>query len=136
MPVLNEATVITWMDTFQKCLQTKPDRIILDEIRTGEEAYYFLTALSAGHTGSMATMHASGIYDRLQRLELLIKDYKTDIDNITIRTFIADSLDILVFLNIQKDKESDNVIRTIKELAEINGLKNDGSYNLKYIIPR
>ena len=95
-----EASEITWVDILRNCLRATPNRIILTEIRTGQAAYEFLEVLNSGHKGSMTTIHASSTYLGLQRLEMLIKDYKPNMDDTMLRRFIVGAVDILVFLTL------------------------------------
>jgi len=129
-----EAPAITWVDILRNCLRANPNRIILTEIRTGEAAYEFLEVLNSGHRGSMTTIHASSTYLGLQRLEMLVKDHKPNMDDTMLRKFIVGAIDIVVFLDILEDEKGDNTGRIIKELAEVRGIKDDGSYDLEYII--
>jgi pilus assembly protein CpaF len=129
-----EAEAITWVDILRNCLRANPNRIILTEIRTGEAAYEFLEILNSGHRGSMTTIHASSTYLGLQRLEMLVKDFKPSMDDLMLHKFIVGAVDIVVFLDILENEQGDNTGRIIKELAEVHGLNDDGSYNLEYII--
>lgn len=129
-----EAEAITWVDILRNCLRANPNRIILTEIRTGEAAYEFLEILNSGHRGSMTTIHASSTYLGLQRLEMLVKDFKPGMDDLMLHKFIVGAVDIVVFLDILENEQGDNTGRIIKELAEVHGLNDDGSYNLEYII--
>ena len=51
-------------------LRLRPDRLVLGEIR-GDEAFTLVQAMSTGHDGSMATLHASSTVDALRRVEVL-----------------------------------------------------------------
>lgn len=124
---------ITWSDILRNCLRANPNRIILTEIRTPAAAYEFINVLNSGHQGSMTTIHASGVLLGLQRLEMLIKEYK-NMDDISLRKLITNAVDTIVFLDILEDEKGDNIGRIIKELAEVKGLNPDGTYNLEYII--
>lgn len=127
-----EVKPITWADILNNCLRANPDRIILTEIRTPEAAYEFLDTLNSGHRGSMTTIHASNVVLALQKLEMKVKEYK-NMDDLTLRKLITDTVDILVFLDILENERGDIIGRVIKEIAELKGLNPDGSYNLKYI---
>jgi pilus assembly protein CpaF len=129
-----EASAITWVDILRNCLRANPNRIILTEVRTGEAAYEFLEVLNSGHKGSMTTIHASSTFLGLQRLEMLVKDYKPSMDDSMLRRFIVGAVDIVVFLDILENEQGDNTGRIIKELAEVRGITDSGSYNLEYLI--
>ncbi len=51
-------------------LRLRPDRLVVGEVR-GPEALDLILALTTGHEGSLATIHASGPADALRRVELL-----------------------------------------------------------------
>ncbi len=54
-------------DLMRNALRMRPDRIILGEVRSSE-AIEMLQAMGTGHDGSMATIHANGPRDALERL--------------------------------------------------------------------
>lgn len=56
----------------RQALRMRPDRIIMGEVR-GDEAKDLLMALSTGHRGGMATLHADNARQALYRLEMLIQ---------------------------------------------------------------
>src|SRR3546814_17319933 len=58
-------------DLVRNALRMRPDRIILGEVR-GAEAIEMLQAMSTGHDGSMATIHANSARDAFGRLEMLL----------------------------------------------------------------
>ena len=47
---------------FKECLRLRPDRIVFGELR-GTETQVFSHALSTGHVGLLATLHAGNIED-------------------------------------------------------------------------
>lgn len=59
-------------DLLKQSLRMRPDRLIVGEIR-GKEAKDLLMALSTGHSGSMASMHAGSAAEALLRLEMLVQ---------------------------------------------------------------
>lgn len=63
---------IDQMELIKQALRMRPDRIIMGEIR-GAEAKDLLMALSTGHQGGMATMHAESARQALYRLEMLVQ---------------------------------------------------------------
>lgn len=55
-------------------LRLRPDRLIVGEVR-GAEAVDMLLALTSGHRGSWATVHAASATDTIQRLsDIMIRD--------------------------------------------------------------
>lgn len=51
----------------REALRLRPDRIVLGEIR-GEEAWTYLDAISSGHEGGLATIHAGSSAEARERL--------------------------------------------------------------------
>lgn len=125
------AKAITYEDILYDCLRANPDRIILTEIRTPIAAYSFIHVLNSGHRGSMTTIHADNVRMALDKLEMLIKEFKP-IDDRTIRRLIAKAVDIIVFIGLEEDEKGDIVGREIKEAAELNGVDEHGNYILDY----
>jgi pilus assembly protein CpaF len=62
---------ITFDDLLKSALRWRPDRIILGEVR-GIEARTLLDSLNTGHTGSLATIHASSAAKALRRFANLV----------------------------------------------------------------
>jgi len=61
---------ITIRDLVRNSLRMRPDRIIVGEVRGGE-TLDMLQAMSTGHDGSLATVHANSAEDALMRLQTL-----------------------------------------------------------------
>ncbi|MET8951655.1 CpaF family protein [Streptomyces sp. NPDC004393] len=61
---------ITIRDLVRNSLRMRPDRIIVGEVRGGE-TLDMLQAMSTGHDGSLATVHANAAEDALMRLQTL-----------------------------------------------------------------
>jgi pilus assembly protein CpaF len=62
---------ISFDDLLKSSLRWRPDRIILGEVR-GIEARTLLDSLNTGHTGSLATIHASSAAKALRRFANLV----------------------------------------------------------------
>lgn len=59
-------------DLIHQSLRMRPDRLILGEAR-GAEAKDLLMAMATGHSGSIASLHASNAQEAILRLEMLIQ---------------------------------------------------------------
>lgn len=79
----------------KQSLRMRPDRIILGEIR-GSEAKDLLLALSTGHHGSMASIHASTAAEALIRLEMLVLMGAPEWNLLTIRRLIQLTINAIV----------------------------------------
>jgi len=73
----------------------RPDRLLVGDIRDAE-AFDLLQAMSSGHEGSMATLHASTPADCLGRLELLLGSAGFQGAERALRQTIASAVDLVV----------------------------------------
>lgn len=110
-------------DLVRNALRMRPDRIILGEVR-GSEAVEMLQAMSTGHGGSMATMHANSNRDAFSRLEMLLGFGGLTGDPRAIRRYVANSIQVVV----QVDRLT-NGGRRVTSISELTGLEGD-SYTL------
>jgi pilus assembly protein CpaF len=62
---------VTLRDLVRCAMRMRADRIVVGEVR-GAEALDMLQALTSGHSGSMATVHADAPQEALMRLEVMI----------------------------------------------------------------
>jgi len=86
---------ITIRDLFAASLRMRPDRIIVGEVRRGE-ALDMIQAMTSGHRGSLATVHASTPYDACHRLETLAMMADVGIPLHALRRQVASAVDLLV----------------------------------------
>ena len=103
----------------KNALRMRPDRIILGECR-GEEAFDMLQAMNTGHEGSMATIHANTPRDAISRLEQMIGMAGLPMTVASIRSQIADAIQLIVQLQRLSDGK-----RRVTSIAEITGLEGD-----------
>jgi pilus assembly protein CpaF len=108
---------VTARDLLRNALRMRPDRIILGEVRS-HEAIEVLQAMGTGHDGSMATIHANGTSDALERLEMLIGLHGFSTDLQSVRRFIVSAVDVVVQMNRGAGGR-----RTVANVIEINGLE-------------
>lgn len=113
-------------DLFVRALRLRPDRLIIGEIR-GSEAKALLLALSSGHRGSFASLHANSAKDALLRLEMLIQMGATEWNAQSIRRLMASSIQYIVVL------EKIGARRCLKEVSRIESIE-DGGLTLEKIL--
>jgi pilus assembly protein CpaF len=89
------AGAVTIRQLLRATLRLRPDRIILGEIRDGA-ALDLLQALTSGHGGGMATIHASHPGDALARLETLALFADSGLPLAALRQQIASAIDLVV----------------------------------------
>ncbi len=104
---------VTMGDLLVNALRMRPDRLVVGEIR-GSEAVELIHALSTGHRGSLATIHASGPADALRRIELLAVGEGRAREIVAAQ--IRSGLDLLVEV-----ERLDDGSRRVRSLAELGG---------------
>lgn len=82
-------------DLVKQSLRMRPDRLILGEVRGGE-AKDLLLALSTGHHGSMASIHAGTAAEALMRLEMLVLMGAPEWNLFTIRRLIQLTINAII----------------------------------------
>ena len=115
---------VTARDLMRNALRMRPDRIILGEVRAAE-AVEMLQAMGTGHDGSMATIHANGPRDALERLEMLMGLHGFSADLGAVRRFIAGAVDLVVHLARRGDG-----VRAVMGISEVVGVEG-GVYVLR-----
>jgi pilus assembly protein CpaF len=125
---MDGAREITARDLLRNALRMRPDRIILGEVRS-HEAIEVLQAMGTGHDGSMATIHANGTSDALERLEMLVGLHGFSSDLRSVRRFIVSAVDIVV-----QTMRGAGGRRTVSNVVEITGL--EGSHYMQREIYR
>lgn len=79
-------------------LRMKPDRVLLAELITGDDAFYYLRNVNSGHPGSITSMHAPSARLAAEQLVLFVKEseagHSLDRDDIKHLVFMA--VDVIV----------------------------------------
>ncbi|MGK5533383.1 CpaF family protein [Streptomyces sp. URMC 129] len=93
---------VTIRDLVRNSLRMRPDRIIVGEVRGGE-TLDMLQAMSTGHDGSLATVHANSAEDALLRLQTLASMSELQVPFEALRDQINSAVDVLVQLTRHPD---------------------------------
>ncbi len=96
------AGAITLGDLLRNSLRMRPTRIIVGEIR-GDEAFEMVHAMTSGHDGSMAVLHASSPEHAINRLEMLMLSRGLELPLWAIQKQIATSIDLVLQHRIMQD---------------------------------
>jgi pilus assembly protein CpaF len=88
---------ITVRDLVRNSLRMRPDRIIVGEVRGGE-TLDMLQAMSTGHDGSLATVHANSAEDALMRLQTLASMSEVEIPFPALQDQINSAVDVIIQL--------------------------------------
>jgi pilus assembly protein CpaF len=97
----------------------RPDRIIVGEVRGGE-TLDMLQAMSTGHDGSLATVHANSAEDAVLRLQTLASMSEVKIPFEALRDQINSAVDVIVQLHRHIDGT-----RRIQEIAVLSSRGRD-----------
>src|SRR5580698_6093627 len=110
---------VSQRDLVKNTLRMRPDRIIVGEVRGGE-VFDMLQAMSTGHDGSIATIHANTPRDSLGRLEMMMLLSGVSIPQRAMRQQIASALNIIVHVSRLSDGS-----RKILRISEISGMEGE-----------
>jgi pilus assembly protein CpaF len=100
-------------DLLRAALRLRPDRLVVGEVRGGE-AVTLLGALSTGHDGSLATVHANGPLDALRRVESMVLQGSPSWPLAAVRDLLHSSIDVIVHVVRGRDGR-----RAVAEIAEV-----------------
>ena len=118
METVDGVKPITIRDLIKTALRSRPDRVIVGEVRS-EEAIDMLQALNIGQDGSMSTIHANSAVDALYRLETIVM-LSSEIPLKALRRQIASGIDLIVHLGRLRDKS-----RRVLQVVELMGIRQD-----------
>jgi pilus assembly protein CpaF len=122
---------ITIRELFRATLRMRPDRIVVGEIRGGE-ALEIIQAMTSGHGGCLATLHATYPRDALTRLETMSMMSNVDIPLAAMRSQIASAVNVIVQVKRLGDGS-----RRISHVAEVVGFDSSaGKYRLHNLFAR
>jgi pilus assembly protein CpaF len=110
---------VTQRELVKNCLRMRPDRIIVGEVRGGE-VFDMLQAMSTGHDGSIATVHANTPRDAIQRLEMMMLLSGASIPQRAMRQQVASALNMVVHVSRLSDGS-----RKMMRISEITGMEGD-----------
>lgn len=114
-------------ELFVNSLRMRPDRILIGEVRRGE-ALELVQSMLSGHSGSLATLHASTPQAAATRLETLCMLNEMQIPMMVARAQVAEAIDWVV-----QTKRHSSGRRYISEIAELTGLDATQAYHWKTI---
>lgn len=114
---------ISFDDLFKDTLRFKLDRIILGEVR-GIEARTLLDSLNRGHTGSLATIHASSAEKALRRFVSLVTRSHAQSSVSDVEDEIGEAVDFVVHVERQPGW------RIVREVLALRGCDHDPKHFL------
>jgi pilus assembly protein CpaF len=121
---------ITLRELFINSLRMRPNRILLGEIR-GPEAFDYLQALTSGHRGSMAVIHAASAKEVGLRLENLAQLSGLNVPPTVLRQQIATGLDVIV--QLERLENGERKITQITAVSKVLGAQDELQYEDLFI---
>jgi pilus assembly protein CpaF len=118
-PNLEGKGAVTMADLVRNSLRMRPTRIIVGEVR-GDEAVDMIQAISSGHQGCLAVLHASSPAEAVSRLEMMLLSRGLLLPLWAIHRQIAGAIDLIV----QQDMLADGT-RKITRVTEVAGVEGD-----------
>jgi pilus assembly protein CpaF len=110
---------VTARELVRNTLRMRPDRIIVGEVR-GAEVFDMLQAMSTGHDGSIATIHANSSRECLGRLEMMMLLSGFSIPQRAMRQQIASAINIIAHVARLSDGS-----RRMMKISEVTGMEGE-----------
>lgn len=117
-------------DLFRATLRMRPDRIIVGEIRGGE-ALDLVQAMTSGHGGCLATVHATHALDTVNRLETMALMSDVELPLYALRSQVASAVNLI----LQCARLADGS-RCVTGLTEVLGYEQNGGYRFRTLFRR
>jgi len=105
---------ISIRELFVTSLRMRPDRIVVGEVRRGE-ALDMIQAMTSGHRGALASLHAASPIDACHRLETMALMADVGLPLFALRRQVANALDLLV--QVVRLPDGKRMISHISEVA-------------------
>src|SRR6267378_2618518 len=118
-PNLEGKGEVTAPELVRNTLRMRPDRIIVGEVR-GAEVFDMLQAMSTGHDGSIATIHANSSRECLGRLEMMMLLSGFPIPQRAMRQQVAAAVNMIVHVARLSDGS-----RKVMKISEISGMEGE-----------
>jgi pilus assembly protein CpaF len=111
-----DGAAFTVRELFVNSLRMRPDRIIIGEVRRGE-ALELVQSMLSGHSGSLATLHASSPQAAATRLETLCLMSDVQLPVYVARSQVAAAIDLVV--QVTRFPSGKRKITEITELIDL-----------------
>jgi pilus assembly protein CpaF len=102
----------------KSALRSRPDRILVGEVRGGE-AFDFMDAANTGHPGSMGSLHANSALEGLDRLENLVLEGRPSLPLRVLRQRIGQTFQWLVHMD--RVVANGRALRRVAEILALDG---------------
>jgi len=118
-PSMEGTGAVDLQQLLKNSLRMRPTRIIVGEVR-GDEAFEMLNAMSSGHDGCLAVLHAGSPAHAVSRLELMVLSRGLELPIWAVQKMIGSSVDVIVQHSMLPDGT-----RRVTHITEVCGAKDD-----------
>ena len=115
-PNMEGSGAIKQSELLRNSLRMRPSRIIVGEVR-GDEAIEMLQAMTSGHDGCLAVLHASSPLHAVSRLEMMVLSRGLPLPLWGIQRQISTAVDLIVQMAIHRDGT-----RRVTHITEVGGV--------------
>jgi len=121
---LHSSETLSMRTLVKQTLRARPDRIVIGEVRD-EAAHDVMMAWGTGHSGGLCTIHAQGVVDAFDRIEMLVQLSNYPV----VPKTIAKAVHLVVALVREPGGP-----RRVTEMTYVHGWKG-GEYQLEFVEP-
>ncbi len=116
--------VYGWQRAIMDALRSRPDRIVVGEVRGGAAALELVKAWNTGHPGGLATVHANNTGAMLDRICQLMEE----VIPIPPRLFVAQTINVCIHLTLDRKHPAG---RRLTGVDRVRGVTGDGRWDLE-----
>jgi pilus assembly protein CpaF len=102
----------------KSALRSRPDRILVGEVRGGE-AFDFMDAANTGHPGAMCSLHANSALEGIDRLENLVLEGRAALPLRVLRQRIGQTFQLIVHMD--RVTRGGRSLRRVAEIVALEG---------------
>jgi type IV secretion system protein VirB11 len=116
-----------WQRAIMDALRSRPDRIVVGEVRGGAAALELVKAWNTGHPGGLATVHANNTRAMLDRVCQLIEEVIPSPP----RLFVAQTINVCIHLTLDRKHPAG---RRLTGVDRVCGLDAGGTWRLEPVV--
>jgi type IV secretion system protein VirB11 len=116
--------VYGWQRAIMDALRSRPDRIVVGEVRGGAAALELVKAWNTGHPGGLATVHANNTRAMLDRVCQLMEE----VIPMPPRLLVAETINVCIHITLDRRHPAG---RRLTGVDRVRGLSADGRWNLE-----
>jgi P-type conjugative transfer ATPase TrbB len=127
LQIFVQEPIYGWQRAIMDALRSRPDRIIVGELRGGAAALELVKAWNTGHPGGLATVHANDTRAMLDRICQLLEEVIANPP----RLFLAQTINVCIHIKLDRSHPAG---RRLSGLDRVRGLHSDGRWDLEAVV--